>query len=134
ELEARWFDFSAGTADADVGSAITSQLSFYYEDGRKNRDPLSKYFASTATNPFGGTDPQDVQFRGLVYTKKNFQAYIPRYNFEVNGALIASGGSVLVRGPKSIRTRYDANWVRNAVKNYEGIAGNKLDQGFWATR
>lgn len=79
--------------------------------------------------PAATTDPQDMEFIGLLYSKGKVSANPGGHKFYIEGALVAAGGDVAVTDAKEVRFVYNPSYLR--LLQTTGTL-TKMEQAFWA--
>lgn len=123
-----WSDLHDQVIKDEVNALITSQMDHYAQQAAPGL--LDAYLEGP--NPQDDSvNPNDVEFKGLVYTRTSFLV-------NPNGNRFLSQGSVISRGPLVIKNARDVTSTYNplylnSMVTYTGGAG-KVEQRFWSLR
>lgn len=124
----------------DVTKLVKNQLSSYQlSAGQITREvngqpllrwkPLTQYFKEP--NPFTATYSPDMQFRGLVYAKRDFIFDTERNGVYIEGGLVAQG-NIRIENATGAHFVYNSDLLQNLFATDELDLSIPLKKAYWA--
>ncbi len=123
-----WMDLHDQVIKDEVNGLIVSQMDSYAQKAAP--DMLDTYLLGP--NP-GDTslNPNDVEFKGLVYSRTSFIVNPNGNRFLSQGAVL-SRGALVIKNAREVRTTYNPLFL-TSLFSYQGGVG-KVEQRFWSLR
>jgi hypothetical protein len=126
-----------GPNSSQIRARMQSLLTLFDEQARSGGGTLQSYVGQPQ-NPFltattNGASPRDGEFKGLLYTARDFHARMGGYRLSVEGSLIARGGSLVVEQASLLRNRFNAEYLDKLLRSRSAGSGPSLEV-IWRSR